>query len=774
VLKKYDFKDVYKYTSKLTVLYVEDDAKIRESTRLLLADYFSSVDIAEDGHKGLARYNESFDIKRYDIIISDINMPGLSGLEMLKAMRFRHEEQQVILMTSRDEYKVFLDAICMGFNYYLLKPLQADDLENILYQASKNVVKQNQATERLEAEKQRIEQNERYQKALLRWSNVDFENTEESIKELTMLSSHTLNVSRVSFWLFNEERTAIVCQDLYIRETDAHSHGMILEKQHFPRYFKALSEQSILVIKDARKDVRTSEFKENYLEPLDIFSMLKIPIVQNNEFLGVICHEATKQQRNWSIEEQEFAMTLSNNIALSIEIKKRYAVQEQLETQKNKLDYEVHHDQLTGLPNRALFLDRLEQSIKKNHRQDTKVALFFIDLDRFKEINDSMGHDAGDLVLKELAKRLAKQIRKSDTLARLGGDEFTIILDNIEESDVVTGIIQKLLACTQEAFIVNGKTLFITLSIGISLFPDDGIDVESLLRNADAAMYKAKDNGRNTYEFYTLEMTIKAVERVMMEANLRQAIERQELYLNYQPQYDASCNKLIGMEALIRWNNRDEGFIAPDIFIPFAEDVGLIVAIDRWVMETSMKQFSQWYKEGLNPGTLSLNLAMQQLQDKSFIPFLTSLLKKYNFCENWLELEITEGRIMKNPEVAIKTLSKVKALGISLAIDDFGTGYSSLSYLKRLPIDTLKIDRAFIMELPDDEEDEAISKAIIALAKSLNLNLIAEGVETLEQKNFLVEHGCDWIQGYYYSKPLSDVDMKAHLKEPFIEGKTLN
>ncbi|WP_198263728.1 EAL domain-containing protein [sulfur-oxidizing endosymbiont of Gigantopelta aegis] len=773
-MKNITFKDVYKYTGKLSVLYVEDDAEIRQSTALLLTDYFSTVDVVADGHQGLAKYHEELTTKPYDIVITNINLPGLSGLEMLKAIRFRNEEQQFVLMTSRDKCEAFLDAIRTGFNYYLLKPLSVDELSNVLYHVAKNIRKQNQALERLVTEKQRIEQNERYQKALLRWSNVDFENTGESIKELTKLASHTLNVSRVSFWLFNAECTAMVCEDLYIRETDTHSHGMILEKHHFPRYFKALNEQSMLVIKDARKDVRTSELKDNYLEPLGIFSMLKIPILQNKEFLGIICHEAIGAKRDWSIEEQEFAMTLSNNIALSIEIKKRYEVQAQLENQKNKLDYEVHHDQLTDLPNRALFIDRLEQSIIKNHRQNTKVALFFIDLDRFKEINDSMGHDAGDLVLKELAKRLAAQIRKSDTLARLGGDEFTIILDDIQDPDVVTNIIQKLLACTQEAFIINGKTLFVTLSIGISLFPDDGIDVDSLLRNADAAMYKAKDNGRNTYEFYTLEMTINAVERVMMEANLRQAIDKQEMYLNYQPQYDATCNKLIGMEALIRWKNRDYGIIAPDKFIPFAEEVGLIIGIDRWVMETSMQQFSQWYKDDLNPGVLSLNLAMQQLQDKTFIPFLSSLLEKYNFSSDWLELEITEGRIMKDPEVAIKTLSRVKALGISLAIDDFGTGYSSLSYLKRLPIDTLKIDRAFIMELPDNEEDEAISKAIIALAKSLNLNLIAEGVETIEQKNFLVEHGCDLIQGYYYSKPLSDIDMQAHLKTPFIEGQLID
>jgi len=293
--------------------------------------------MAADGHQGLAKYNEQLATKPYDIVITNINLPGLSGLEILKSIRFHHEEQQFVLMTSRDKCEAFLDAIRMGFNYYLIKPLKVDEFSNVLYHVAKNIRKQNQALERLATEKQRIEQNERYQKALLRWSNVDFENTEESIKELTMLSSHTLKVSRVSFWLFNEERSAMVCKDLYIQETDAHSHGMIIEKQHFPHYFKALNEQSILVIKDARNDIRTAEFKDNYLEPLNIYSMLKIPIVQNKKFLGVICHEATECLRNWSIEEQEFAMTLSNNIALSLEIKKRNEVQEQLKKPKKQI-----------------------------------------------------------------------------------------------------------------------------------------------------------------------------------------------------------------------------------------------------------------------------------------------------------------------------------------------------------------------------------------------------------------------------------------------------
>ena len=759
------FDDVYYYTKKLTVLYVEDEADVRGSTCRLLENYFARVDVAENGQLGLERYNMMLDKKRYDLVISDVNMPHLNGLEMAGLIRNRYAEQVIILITAHNDTHFLLDAIKLGINAYILKPIDLDELSKVFFQSAKNIVNQYKVIELQAEEKQRIELNERYQKALLKWSNINFENTDNSIRELTEISAATLDVSRVSFWLFNEDRTAIVCKDLFTLEDNTHTQGMILEAKQFPNYFAALNHQLVLVVDDARQDVRTSEFNHDYLEPLDIYSLLDIPIIQNNEFFGIICHESTGGIRHWSFQEQEFTLTLANNIALSLEIKKRYEVQEKLRIQKEELDYQAHHDQLTGLPNRTLFIDRLKQSIKNNHRRATKVALLFIDLDRFKEINDSLGHDAGDQVLKILSKRLKDQIRDCDTLTRLGGDEFTIILDDIRESDVLVNIIQKLLSCTKEAIFINGQNLYVTLSIGISLFPDDGDTVEALLKNADAAMYKAKESGRNTYEFYTMEMTIKAVERVVMEANLRQAIHRNELYLNYQPQYDANNDRLIGMEALIRWKNRDLGLIPPDKFIPFAEETGLIVEIDRWVMDTSMKQFAQWYQEGLNPGTLSLNLAMKQLQNNDCVSFVKSLLTKYHFCENWLEFEITEGCIMKDPDAAIKTLDQIKALGISLAIDDFGTGYSSLSYLKRLPIDTLKIDRAFIMELPDNEEDEAITKAIIALAKSLNLNLIAEGVETVEQKNFLIEHGCDWIQGYYYARPLSNSDMHAHLKK---------
>ena len=321
-----------------------------------------------------------------------------------------------------------------------------------------------------------------------------------------------------------------------------------------------------------------------------------------------------------------------------------------------------------------------------------------------------------------------------------------------------------MLVMNQKITIVN-HDFYVTLSIGISIYPEDGINSEILIKNADAAMYKAKEDGRDTYRFYNEAMTKKAFERIVMESSLRTALEKKEFIVYYQPQIDGQTNKLIGMEALVRWRHPVMGLVSPIKFIPLAEETGLIISLDQWVMKTAMNQIVQWYKDGLNPGVLALNLAIKQLQQENFMEILSSLLEETGCKPEWLELEVTEGQIMNDPERAIITLNQINKLGIELAIDDFGTGYSSLSYLKRLPIDKLKIDQSFIKDLPSEDEDVGITKAVISLANSLNLKVIAEGVETQEQKDFLVENGCNNIQGYFYSKPIPADDIKVNFLE---------
>ena len=432
--------------------------------------------------------------------------------------------------------------------------------------------------------------------------------------------------------------------------------------------------------------------------------------------------------------------------------------------QAELMEYQAHHDTLTRLPNRALFKDRLQQSIFTSKRHNTKFALLFIDLDQFKKINDSFGHDIGDEVLVETAQRFKHILREEDTLSRLGGDEFTIILKNIKTKKDIAQVAQKLINSMKKPLATKRHMLHISSSIGISTYPDDASTQNDLIKFADTAMYKAKEEGRNNFQFYSSEMTERAFERVVLENSLRVAVKEKQFEAYFQPQYDAQKETIVGMEALVRWIHPHVGIIAPGEFIPLAEESGLIIEIDKLVMQQAMEQFSQWYEKGYNPGVLALNLSMRQLNENNFITDLLETMDTYNFKASWLELEVTEGQVMSNPKQSIKKLSRLSKLGIEIAIDDFGTGYSSLSYLKKLPLSKLKIDQSFIRDIPKNEDDMAITKAIIALGKSLNLKLIAEGVETKEQRDFIVQNRCDCIQGYYYCKPINSKDITRLLE----------
>ena len=435
-----------------------------------------------------------------------------------------------------------------------------------------------------------------------------------------------------------------------------------------------------------------------------------------------------------------------------------------LQEQREQLAFQANHDFLTGLPNRILFMDRLNQSIKMGARLNQSIAVLFIDLDNFKEINDSLGHHIGDKILVEVSKRMLSKMRVSDTLSRLGGDEFSIILNNLDSADEISNIIVNGMESFKEPFQIENNTLHVSMSVGIAIYPNDGEDSHTLLKNADAAMYKAKANGRNTYSFYDEKMTEKALERVYIETELRKAFKNDELCVYYQAQIDASNDKVVGMEALVRWNHPTMGFVYPDKFIPLAEITGMIIELDRIVMSKAIEQFKTWHEDGYSPGKLSMNLAMKQIEEDDFIEFIKNLVDEKKCLFENLEFEVTETQVMSNPIKSIKALQEISDLGISIAVDDFGTGYSSLAYLKKLPINKLKIDKSFVDNVPEDLEDSAIIKTIISLCKSLNLDVIAEGVETTKQKEFLLENDCNNIQGYLYSKPLSTQNMELYLK----------
>jgi len=431
-----------------------------------------------------------------------------------------------------------------------------------------------------------------------------------------------------------------------------------------------------------------------------------------------------------------------------------------LNIQKDAYKYLAHYDTLTKLPNRIFFLDRLEHSIDKAKRNNSKIAILFLDLDNFKEINDSLGHHIGDEVLKVVSKRLETSVRQSDTIARLGGDEFTLLMEDLEDIYKIGEISKKLISIISKPMYIKEHELYVSVSIGASFYPEDGMDSKSLLRCADSAMYSAKKTGNNLFHFYKPEMTEQAIERVTLETSIRKGIERDEFVVYYQPIVDVHKKETVGLEALIRWEHPELGLLSPDKFIHVAESSSLIIELGEIVLEKVSNQLIQWYQEGLDPKCISVNLSVKQLRQNTLVDTIEKTLQKIYFRKNWLQLEITEGYAMQRLDHAIIVLQKIRDLGVTLAVDDFGTGYSSLSYLKRLPVNRLKIDKSFINDVPGDKDDEALVRAIVAMAKSMHLGVVAEGVERKEQEKFLLDIGCHIMQGYLYAKPMETYKIK--------------
>jgi diguanylate cyclase (GGDEF)-like protein len=435
---------------------------------------------------------------------------------------------------------------------------------------------------------------------------------------------------------------------------------------------------------------------------------------------------------------------------------------------EERLSYLAQYDALTGLPNRQLFREQLGLALGRAKRTGLQLALMFIDLDRFKEINDTLGHATGDRLLRAIARALKESLRDADSIARLGGDEFTIILENISSVEQVIAVAEKVKAALAEPIVIEGRELFVTASIGISM--DTGIgDIDALVQTADIAMYRAKEEGRNTYEFYAAGMNAGMAGRLEMEIKLRHALERQEFVLHYQPMVAIDDGRITGVEALIRWINPVLGSVPPTRFIPLAEETGLIVPIGRWVLETACRQAKAWLDQGLPRLVVSVNLSPRQVHQKNLVEMISSVLERTGLDPTQLNLEITEGVIMHRPDQAVHLFEQLHKLGVQLSVDDFGTGYSSLSYLRRFPVQWLKIDRSFVEDVTTKEDDASIVAAIIAMAKSLKIAVIAEGVETREQLDFLANLRCNEYQGYYFSEPLPASDIVRSLQTPAAE-----
>lgn len=437
----------------------------------------------------------------------------------------------------------------------------------------------------------------------------------------------------------------------------------------------------------------------------------------------------------------------------------------------------AYFDVLTSLPNRYLFKDRLNQAILYAEKYKKLLAIIYLDLDDFKRINDTFGHNFGDKFLQAVSDRLEKKIRRIDTLsrveednlettiARLGGDEFTILLREIKETQDASKVAQRIVDLFSQPFHIEDRVIFISTSIGIALYPNDGKDVDTLLKNADTAMYHAKEKGRDHYQFFSEHMNVEALERFSLENSLRSTTDKEDFQLYYQPQYDSSTDRIIGVEALIRWMHPDRGMLLPDTFIPIAEESGLIIKIGNWVLKTACKQNKAWQLAGFPPIYVTVNISGMQFKQKNFAESIAQTLLDTDLEPRYLELELTESILMEPTDTTFDTLNELKATGVRLAIDDFGRGYSSLGYLKRLPIDTLKIDRSFVRDIVSNSDDRAIIKAVISLARTLNLRVIAEGVETHEQLTYLREQGSDGIQGFFLGKPMTPNSFRQLLKQ---------
>jgi diguanylate cyclase (GGDEF)-like protein len=474
------------------------------------------------------------------------------------------------------------------------------------------------------------------------------------------------------------------------------------------------------------------------------------PLLRSDEAIGVLLFLSSEQDA-FTQELVELLGRLAENVSFALENFDRNVKKEQAE---ERIRYLATHDVLTGLPNRASFSQLLEFSIKSARRNERKCAVLFVDLDRFKIINDSLGHAAGDALLVEVGHRLRGCVRESDVVVRLGGDEFIVMLNDIADNGQAAIVAQKVLAAISPAFTLAGQECHTTASIGIAMFPSDGADVETLTKNADVAMYLAKQDGKNNFRFFTAGVKTQSIELLMLETSLRHAVERSQFLLHYQPKVDLATGRITGVEALLRWTHPDLGMLPPMQFIPLAEETGLIVPIGRWVLREACAQNMVWQRQGLRAVSMAVNLSPRQFLDENLLHDIDAALAASGMPPGLLQLEVTESMVMQNVPRAIKLLDAIQSRGIRLAIDDFGTGYSSMSLMKQFPIDTIKIDRSFVRDLPDDCEDKAIAQAIINMGKALGMTVVAEGVETSQQQTFLREHACDEMQGFLFSKPV--------------------
>jgi len=530
----------------------------------------------------------------------------------------------------------------------------------------------------------------------------------------------------------------------------------------------ALKTKEPIISNDVQNDLR-AEVSQHAVRDTKSQAIAVYPLLVRGEAVGELIFQSISAGI-FTSELIPLLQRMADNLSFALENFERADEKKRAE---ERINYLATHDGLTGLPNRGMFNQLLQSAIATSRRHDRKFAMLYLDLDRFKIINDTLGHADGDTLLVEMSRRFKETVRESDVVARLGGDEFVVLLHEVDDEKQVAAVARKLLSAAIKPLNLRGHECRVTASIGVAIFPADGEDEQTLTKNADMAMYLAKNEGKNDVRFYTKQMKGPSTERLMLEISMQRAIERQELVIHYQPKRDLRDGCITGVEALLRWQHPDLGLLAPNQFIPLAEETGLIIPIGKWVLREACRQNMAWQKQGLPPMSMAVNLSPRQFTDEGLLSTIDQVLAETGMAPHLLQLEITESMVMQDIERSIAVLNAIKSRGVQLAVDDFGTGYSSMALIKRFPVDTLKIDRSFVRDLPQDSEDKAIADAIIGLGRALGLKIIAEGVETNEQETFLRDHSCDEMQGFLFSRAVEPEQIVDLLRLPRVAAPAL-
>ncbi len=718
--------------SILNVLLIEDnnaDAKLIQEM-LYSCEPKCTLKRVEQLSEGLKLLEE----ESFDVILLDLGLPDSVGIDALIEINQKKREVPIVVLTGREDDELAAKAISLGAQDYLLKGKIETDLffRSIMYsinrkQAEETIRKSKELSEALNDINSFIN------------STLD---ADEIMQRVVAKAASLTGADGSSIGLFQGDE--VVIEHAY--NMPDKFNGMCLTPAQAKHINHVTSISRAVAFNDTVTDNRIDA---SFCSRFGIFSILAAPLVIRDRVIGALCFYRLSPGHRFTEMYVDFAQKLSTAVSAALENARLYDSVKKMDEEIRHLAY---HDSLTGLPNRRLFNSILHHEVALSRRREKKIAIFFLDLDRFKDVNDTMGHEAGDDLLKEVADRLKSTVRACDTIARIGGDEFNIILTDIDNVEDIADIAQKIVECFRKPFVIAEHEFRITTSIGISVYPDDSEEVSALLRYADIAMYHAK-RARNIYQFYDPEINIRTLKRIQMHNQLVLSVERDELTVHYQAQTDINTQKIVCAEALVRWNHPDMGLIDASQFIPLAEETGFVATIDKWMLRHVCEQVKLWQDAGLTV-CVTVNLSARQLQSPKLVAIVSQIFAETGVAPGCVHLEITESVAMNNIEVTAERLKELSKMGVQIYIDDFGTGYSSLNYLKRLPIKCLKIDKSFIRDLGQDSEDRTIISAVTAMAHKMKLKVIAEGVETEEQLQFLRMAGCNEVQGYLFSRPL--------------------